>query len=191
VLHHIFSSGTRYTFGQNYKEIALKTVPSSLSPRTFRPGQHLKMLDDTIDDPYRERRKLSEPSVCSDCNAVYHEGRWQWLTPPVDARPTRCAACKRIHEKLPAGYVAIEGQFAFEHRDELLNLVRHLEIRKKSQHPLQRIIAIEEQAAQLLITTTDIHLARGIGDALHQAYKGDLNFHYNEAEYLLRVHWQR
>jgi hypothetical protein len=41
------------------------------------------------------------------------------------------------------------------------------------------------------VTTTDIHLARGIGDALHSAYKGELEYHYNKEENLLRVEWRR
>jgi hypothetical protein len=38
------------------------------------------------------------------------------------------------------------------------------------------------------ITTTDIHLTRGIGEALHHA---QLEYHYNDEETLLRVMWQR
>ena len=33
--------------------------------------------------------------------------------------------------------------------------------------------------------------ARGIGEAIHHAYQGDLEFHYNPAENLLRVNWSR
>lgn len=157
----------------------------------FQPGRHLEVLDDPSHDPYQAREKLSEPSVCRDCGAVYHQGRWQWITPPADANQARCAACWRIHDEMPAGYISIEGPFAREHRDELLSRVRHLETREKAQHPLQRIISIEEQDDKLMVTTTDIHLARGIGEALEHAYRGELAFHYNKAEYLLRVRWQR
>ena len=129
--------------------------------------------------------------VCGSCGAVYHEGRWQWMTPAADALQTRCAACRRIEENLPAGYVSIEGPFSQSHRDELVNLVRHLERREKAEHPLKRIMAIEEDGGKLLITTTDIHLARAIGEALHDAYKGELDFHYNKEEYLLRIRWRR
>lgn len=160
-------------------------------PYTFRSGRHLQVLDEPVHDPYNEREKLSEPTVCSDCGAVYHEGRWQWITPPVHALQTRCAACRRIHEKLPAGYVSIEGEFGREHRDEVLSLARNLETREKAEHPLQRIMDVEEQDDKLMITTTDIHLARNIGEALENAYKGELEFHYLKEEYLLRVRWKR
>jgi hypothetical protein len=165
--------------------------PTQVPPITFHPGRHLQVLDDPVHDPYQERGKLSEPAVCGGCGAVYHEGRWQWMTPPADALQTRCAACRRIEENLPAGYVSIEGPFSQAHRDELVNLVHHLERREKAEHPLKRIMAIEEDGGKLLITTTDIHLARAIGEALHDAYKGELDFHYNKEEYLLRIRWRR
>ena len=48
----------------------------------FQPGRHLEVLDDPSHDPYQAREKLSEPSVCRDCGAVYHQGRWQWIHGP-------------------------------------------------------------------------------------------------------------
>lgn len=161
-------------------------------PSTFHPGRHLEMLDEGIShDPYQEREKLSEPAVCSDCGAVFHEGRWQWSKPPAHANQAICPACRRIHESQPAGYVTVQGQFAHDHREEVISLVRNLETHEKAEHPLKRIMSIEAQDDKLEITTTDIHLARGIGEALEHAYKGDLDYHYNKDQYLLRVHWQR
>ena len=43
----------------------------------------------------------------------------------------------------------------------------------------------------MLITTTDIHLARDIGEAVHAAYNGELQYHYNKEENLMRVLWTR
>ncbi|HTN65274.1 MAG TPA: BCAM0308 family protein [Burkholderiaceae bacterium] len=161
-------------------------------PSATLPGRYLDLPDNAAHDPYQEREKLSEPTLCGDCGAVYRDGRWQWLAPPANAARTRCAACHRIADRLPAGYLAIEGLFAHEHRDELLSLARNVEAREKSEHPLQRIMAVDEQDdGKLMITTTDIHLARGLGEALRRAYKGELNFHYNKGEYLLRVRWER
>lgn len=160
-------------------------------PATFHPGRHLEILDNPSHDPYQDQAKLAEPAVCADCGAVYHEGRWQWISPPPHALQTRCTACRRIHEHMPAGYVSIEGTFARDHREEAIHLARHLESREKAEHPLQRIMSIDEQDGNVLITTTDIHLARDIGEALRDAYKGELEFHYNKDEYLLRVRWRR
>lgn len=160
------------------------------SASTFQPGRHPGALDELSHDPYHERDKLPDPAVCSDCGAVYHQGRWQWITPPAHALQAKCAACRRINEKLPAGYVSIEGEFSREHRDEVISFARNLEAREKEEHPLQRIMAIDEQGDQLTITTTGIHLAQYIGESLQDAYKGELEFQYNKEKYLLRVHWR-
>jgi len=69
--------------------------------------------------------------------------------------------------------------------------MRHCEAAEKREHPLQRIMAIEEQAGGLLVTTTDAHLARRIGESLHAAFKGELAMQYAKEENLLRVSWRR
>ncbi len=91
---------------------------------------------------------------------------------------------------MPAGYLTIKGVFAEDHHDELMQLLRHHEQREKNEHPLQRIMQIDEQPDAWVITTTDIHLARGLGEALEHAYRGTLQYHYNKDDYLLRVSWE-
>lgn len=167
----------------------MKTTQPPLS--TFRPGRHLQILDEKAHDPYQAEEKLAEPAVCDTCGAAYQDSRWKWTTPSVDAVQARCPACRRIHDKQPAGYVTIDGDFARDHHDEIVNLIRNLEHREKAEHPLQRIMSFGVEDNKLQIETTDIHLARGIGDALVNAYTGDLKFHYSEAEHLLRLYWKR
>ena len=85
----------------------------------------------------------------------------------------------------------LEGDFLAQHESELIQLVRNLEKKEKAEHPLKRIMDIAKEDGGLLVTTTDVHLAHGIGEALHHAYKGELDSHYNPEEKLLRVHWRR
>jgi hypothetical protein len=56
--------------------------PKQATAPAFRPGRHFEVLDEPVNDPYQLREKLVEPSVCRDCGAVYHEGRWQWSAAP-------------------------------------------------------------------------------------------------------------
>ena len=148
-------------------------------------------------DSYKSRHKPSEPSVCPDCGAIFHAGRWQWSTPSAEATEVVCPACHRIRDHFPAGFLQIEGEFFATHRDEILSLIRHHAEKERAEHPLARIVALKEGEGEdgsengLLVTTTDIHLARDLGEALHHAYHGNLEFHYNAAENLLRVHWRR
>ena len=157
----------------------------------FEPVRRDRLIQDPRHDAYKSRLKLPEPTVCPECGAVFHQGRWQWSAKPVEAHTELCPACHRIHDQFPAGFVIVNGPFFREHRDELLHLARNEEEREKAEHPLKRIIKIEDQEDGTLITTTDIHLARGIGEALHHAYQGELEYHYNEQENLLRVFWER
>ena len=143
------------------------------------------------DDPYQATRKPAGPTVCPTCKAVFAEGRWTWQRPPSEAAEMNCPACQRIQDEFPAGYVTIKGEFLKDHRDEIIALINKKEDREKAEHPLQRIMAIEDVREGLQVTTTDSHLARGIGEALHDAYKGDLKLRYSRDENLLRAIWKR
>lgn len=143
-------------------------------------------------DTYGLQEKLPDPTVCTECGAMYRGGRWRWGSPPADAHRTLCPACRRIEDHYPAGLVVVEGEFAAGHGAEIRSLVSHIEEREKKEHPLKRIMGIAElEGGGLEISTTDARLARGIGDALHHAYQGELEYVYTDKENLLRVHWRR
>ena len=143
------------------------------------------------DDPYRRAAKPPEPTVCPECKAVFTEGRWTWEKAPEDANELLCPACQRIRDQFPAGYVTIKGEFLKEHREEIVALIENHEKKEKAERPLQRIIAIDDTREGLEVTTTDSHLARGIAEALHGAYKGELKLRYSRDENLLRASWKR
>jgi hypothetical protein len=142
-------------------------------------------------DPYRAKAKPAEPTACPECHAVFHAGRWQWLETPAHAHEALCPACQRLRDRFPAGYVTLGGDFLRDHRDEVMELVKYRAEHARAEHPLQRLMEIQEQPGAEQITTTDTHLARGIGEALHDAYRGELKFHYEHGQELLRVHWTR
>ncbi|HXF79644.1 MAG TPA: BCAM0308 family protein [Usitatibacter sp.] len=143
------------------------------------------------DDPYSASERPPEPTFCPRCKAVFADGRWTWARKPDESFEQNCPACQRIEDEFPAGYVTIRGEFIKQHRDEIIALLKSKEDREKADHPLQRIMAIEDVRDGLQVTTTDSHLARGIGEALHDAYKGDLKLRYSRDENLLRATWKR
>lgn len=162
------------------------------TPAGFRKiSRRDKMFEERVHDAYRAKQKIHEPCVCPQCGAVFQEGRWDWAQAPGGAHQEICPACHRINDQYPAGFLTLRGEFFLAHREEILHLAQNVEKRERAEHPLKRIMAIEEKDGGDLITTTDIHLARGLGEAIHDAYQGELEFHYNPEEYLLRVHWQR
>ena len=142
-------------------------------------------------DNYKAIGKLPEPSVCPQCGAVYYQGSWQWLKAPDGAHAATCPACHRIHDHFPAGFIRLSVHFFRDHQEELIGLLYKLEQHDKSQFPLKRIMGIEELENDVLITTTDIHLARSISDALHHAYQLNFAYHYNQEKNLLRVEWMQ
>lgn len=157
-------------------------------PRTPRRD---RLIREHVHDPYKARLKRTEPTVCPQCKAVYQHGRWQWGPAPAGAEEDLCQACHRINDKYPAGEVTLRGDFLKRHRTEIVHLARNEEKMESGEHPLNRIMDIADSGDQVLITTTDIHLPRRIGEAIHRAYEGDLDYHYEKESYFLRVRWER
>jgi hypothetical protein len=143
--------------------------------------------------PQRARAKLQDVTVCPNCHASYRAGRWTWQAAPNDARERSCPACQRIADRHPAGVLHVEGAFATSHRNDLIGLLRHLEERERSDHPLKRVISIRKKKDGFVVETTDAKLARAFGRALYKAYAGALDQPPTTAdtENLVRVRWRR
>ena len=154
-------------------------------------GRKDRLLKEKLHNVYREGDKSLGPTVCKECGALYTDGRWSWEEAPAQAGETICPACRRIADRYPAGYIELSGSFFDERRDEVLNLIRNVEGREKAERPLERIMSIDVSPTQTLVTTTGIHVARRIGEALARAYKGDLSYQYADGEKRIRVSWQR
>lgn len=155
-------------------------------------GRRDRLVQQKRHDVYRNGRKLPDNTSCPDCEAVFLGGRWAWSDnshEPENAQ--RCPACQRIADNLPAGVIDVLGSFVDEHRDEVVGLIRNTESLEKGAHPMERIIAIEERDGGLAITTTGVHVARRIGDALSRSYHGNLDFTYGDAEKFIQVTWVR
>ena len=160
-------------------------------PRAHGKSHRDRQIEDVAHDPYHARSKPAEPAVCPQCGLIYHKGRWQRAARPEKANEHLCPACHRVNDRAPAGYITLSGPYVGAHGEELQRLIRNEEAREAQDHPLQRIMQIESAQGVLTVTTTDVHLARRIGDALHGAFQGELTVKYNPDEYLVRVSWTR
>lgn len=171
-----------------------KKGPAASRPSSPAPGRASRRDRDVREfehDTYKGKGKLAEPSACPQCGAVFHKGRWTWGTKPAGAHDALCPACQRIEDKYPKGIVTLKGSYAERHKEELLGLIHNEESKEKSAHPLARIMSIANTREGTVISTTDSHLPKRIGDALHHAYHGELDVQYNKAEDFVRVTWSR
>ena len=147
---------------------------------------------DHINDSYNQVAKLREPAFCPQCGASYENGRWQWSPRAEGAEPSLCPACHRVNDRYPAGILTLKGKIIEARKDEMIRLARHQEQEEKAEHPLNRIMAIEEKAPDCLeIQTTDIHLPRRIGDVIRRTYQGELTEDFDKDGYFVRINWHR
>ena len=162
------------------------------SARTgFRPGRREQLLDEPRHDSYRETGKLPDPTRCPQCGATFQKGRWTWNAAPASAHEHACPACRRTRDGFPAGYVSLAGDYFASHRGEIMNLVKNCEAAEKLEHPMQRIMAIDDDGGGVTVKTTDAHLARQIAERVHDACKGSLAVQYSRQETLFRASWRR
>jgi len=141
-------------------------------------------------DPYHPRRRPAGPVVCPQCGVLFADGRWHWGNAPAGAKSEPCPACRRIKDDLPAGIVTLHVAAGQPRRDEVITLARHREEAERSEHPLNRIMRVEETPEAVVITTTDIHLPRRIGEAMERAFRGELEMAFDENSYFVRVDWR-
>ncbi len=167
------------------KSMSHSSLPGRSGRRTAGRAQR-----DYILDPYQAQHKLGEPTACRQCGVVYHHGRWQWGPTPAGAHEDLCPACRRINDGFPAGTVTLHGDIVRQNKDQLIGLAQNQEAAEKGEHPLNRIVKIEETDDGLVISTTDIHLPRRIGEAVRRAFHGELEMHFDEAGYFVRVDWR-
>lgn len=151
-----------------------------------------------FDDPYIDDESLEENSVCVSCGAVYLSGRWYMkdMVPEAKlsgevAHETLCPACQKQRDRVPGGMIRIRGQFFWNHKDEIMNLIRNENAKAQAVNPLERIMSFEEVDGEVEITTTNEKLAQRIGRALHKAYRGDIEYKWSEDTKIARVYWHR
>lgn len=154
-------------------------------------GRRDRLMQEKRHDTYQTEKKWPEPTICTDCNAVYMDGRWTWAEPPEQANKVSCPACQRITQNYPAGHLELRGPFFMKQREEILNLVRNEERQERAVRPMERIVAITEMENHTEITTTGLSVARRIGEAVSQAYKGDYSLSYGDGEKSIRIRWER
>lgn len=152
--------------------------------RDKQPGPHTR-------DSYRSPERIKGSTRCGECGALYEDGRWIWRASSDALRQLTCPACRRIQDHSPAGEFVLTGEYLAAHRDDLVALLRRQAAGEEKEHPLERIMEIDEQPDRMTVRTTGPHLVRRLGEAVLRAHGGHLTLHYRDGEGLLRADWQR
>ena len=150
-----------------------------------------RLIRDKRKDAYMHNNTPKASMVCINCGAIFSNGRWAWKEAANDLKETTCPACKRINDNYPAGFVEIKGGFYSGHEEEISNLIMNTERLEKNERPLERIIHFRADKSKATLTTTGIHIARRIGEALSRSYQGNYSFRYLDGEKSIRVFWER
>jgi NMD protein affecting ribosome stability and mRNA decay len=150
-----------------------------------------RLIRDKRKDVYMKTNTTKTSMVCSNCGAIYSNGRWAWKELINDLRETICPACKRIYDNYPAGFVEIKGRFYSEHEREISNLIMNMEKLERKERPLERIMMFKPEKSKATLTTTGIHIAKRIGEILSKSYQGNFSFQYLDGDKSIRVLWER
>jgi hypothetical protein len=152
-------------------------------------------------DAYKNALVYKDMSICKKCHNIYHNKRWvhdnelynSILKKKEEINYTICPACLKIETKFYNGVVELSGNFLFEHKSDILNLVRNTVERADYIDPLEKIENIEEDDKKKIVTiyTTSEDLAQRIGRNVEKAYNGDIDYSFSERDLLLRVYWKR
>ena len=150
-----------------------------------------RLIQEKRKDVYLDTSTLPAESICTNCGAIFSNGRWLWKETSNTTKKTVCPACKRIIDNYPAGYIELKGRFFGDHKNEISNLIMNTEKIEKKDRPLERIMSMKFNNSHAVLTTTGIHIARRIGEALARSYQGNFSFQYGEGEKSIRVYWER
>lgn len=140
-------------------------------------------------DPYRLATRYRGSTTCPTCGATVRGGRWTWDRARANAPTATCPACRRIADGYCAGSLEADGQFVREHREALEDVIRAEARAETAEHPLHRLATLEQTGDGLRVLTSDVHLARRLGEALRNAHGGELDVNYAPDEARVRVRW--
>ncbi len=142
--------------------------------------------------------KGGESNLCRKCGALYRNKRW--TTDAEELRKAKeekglaqvvCPACQRMADNKPGGVISFSGAYLMEHEDQILNAIKKIEETSRRKNPLARIMEISQEANVLTVATTEDRLAQKLGKEIYKAHKGELHYHWSQAESFVRVNWSR
>jgi NMD protein affecting ribosome stability and mRNA decay len=150
------------------------------------PERRPRVSKSTHHDTYARRAKNEGAVVCKRCGVVHHGGKWSWGKAAGETRAGLCPACERIRDHYPAGTIRLDKGL-LEFRDEIKHLIANVEELEKVEHPLERVMDIQESANGMVVTTTGLHVARRITSKLERRFHKKARIRYPKEQSLMQV----
>lgn len=135
--------------------------------------------------------------ICRDCDAIEIDGHWTHDADALSVAKRKgtdtalCPGCDRVAKHRIDGVVTLTSGMLDEHREDALNLIRNVARRRQGSDVAARIASMEEHPGEIVVTTTDRHLAERIGKEFEKAFAGDLDIQWPKGEEFVRVFWRR
>ncbi len=146
-----------------------------------------------LDHPYRRPGKYPSDTKCPECGLLFQNGAWKWAEPKPnhELQWKLCPACLQVRDGYAGGVLKLSGSFLARHREEILNRVRNVEKRVLGEHPLERIMRMEERSGEIIVYATSEHLIARLAKALHRDFRGTLDLKYAREDKFATAHWRR
>jgi NMD protein affecting ribosome stability and mRNA decay len=149
-------------------------------------------------DVYIPKEGLKEVSFCTKCGILYRNKRWyideqeqEAVRKDPHAHGLVCPACQRVEDNNPAGIVTLTGDYLSGHEREILDLVTNRETHHRAKNPLARIMSLNKNDGEVVISTTEEKLAEALGREMYKAHKGELHYRWSHSDRFVRVNWSR
>ncbi len=146
-----------------------------------------------MDSPYRRLDKYPSHTKCPKCGLIFQDGVWRRIqlhsTPELNWK--LCPACIQTRGGRAGGMVLLDGTFAIQHRQELLNRIHNVEASTLSKRPLERVISIKEERDRIVVSATTEHLVARIGKSVRRDFGGTLELRYAPEDKFATAHWHR
>lgn len=170
-------AGGTHTFGPGYpllRRVAggavVQIAPMRNMPANRLAGLKARESVSQSMDPYADVHKSPGVVVCTACHAIHERGTWKWGEAPTSATSALCPACRRISDRCPAHVLRLEG-VPMDQRSELVAMVHRVSDEESREHPLERLMSLDDTADRIEIRTTGVQLPRRLRASIARAFR--------------------
>jgi hypothetical protein len=143
----------------------------------------------------RSSGRLSEPTFCNRCGALFSRRTWQRNRPITAALLERalwreCPACKQTRGGEYWGRVIVRGAFAAANETAIRQRIRNVAAYAQFNQTERRLVSADRDGGVLEVLTTSQKLAHRIARELKKAFRGRTTYKWSDDGSLFAV-WER